>query len=120
MEKVMPFDKLKLADMTATSDEYIDIEGIAERCDVCKRTAERLIEKYAKKLKKSRQRQGRKILYLWSDILYYAKVHMEIEKENAPSGAIQRAYRKQMIKDRDAEIERLKDEIERLKQTKVN
>ena len=74
----MPFNKLKLATMTAESEEYLDIGSIAKRLEVVNRTIERLIEEFAKKLKKSRRRSGRKILYLWADILWCAKVHTKI------------------------------------------
>jgi hypothetical protein len=70
--------------MSATNDELIDIESIAERFRVDKRTVERLIEKYAKKLTKNRRSQSRKILYRWADVLMCAKIHtgVEVEKEN--------------------------------------
>jgi len=71
----MPFNKLKLSEMTAVNEEYLDIGCIAERCEVSNRTIERLIEEFTKNLKKSRRRSGRKILYLWVDILWCAKVH---------------------------------------------
>jgi len=74
----MPFNKEKLAEMTAESEEYLDIGSIAERLGVVNRTIERLIEEYAKKLKKSKRRRGRKVLYLWADILWCAKVHTKI------------------------------------------
>jgi hypothetical protein len=103
----MPYNKLELAAMTATSDELLDIEGIAKRLEVDNRTVERLIEKYAKKLKKSRWRRGRKIMYQWADILRCAKLHTGIEKEDAPSVAIMRAFTKQRVKELEAEVERL-------------
>ena len=109
----MPFEKLSLAAMTATSDEYVCTEGIAERFDVSKRTIERLIERFAKKLRKSRRRRGRTIEYLWSDVLQCAKTYTGIiEKENVPSVAIKKAYTKQRVKELEAEVERLKKEIE--------
>ena len=108
----MPFNKLKLAAMTATDEEYLCLEGIAERLEVTKRTIERLTEKFAKKLKKSRRRCGRKIVYLWSDILKCAKIYARVENENVPSRTIQRAYTKQRIKELEAENERLKDEVD--------
>ena len=106
----MPYNKTRLAEMTATSEEYVDIDGIAERLDVVNRTVERLVERYAKKLKKSRKRHGRKILYLWSDILKYVKIHTGIEREGIPSVAIKRAYTKQRVKELEAEVERLRGE----------
>jgi len=113
----MPFNKMKLAEMTATSEEYIDNNEIAERLEVTKRTVERLIEVYAKKLKKSKQRQGRKILYRWADILRCAKIHTGIEKENIPSVAIERAYTKQRVMELEAEVERLREVYIRLLET---
>ena len=106
----MPFNKLKLAEMTADSEEYLDIDSIAERLEVVNRTIERLIEVFAKKLKKSKRRSGHKILYLWSDILQCAKIHMKIEREGTPSVAITRPYMEQRVKELEAEIERLKKE----------
>ena len=110
----MPYNKTKLAEMTATNEEYIDIDGIAERLDVVNRTVERLIERYAKKLKKSRKRSGRKILYLWSEILKYAKIYNKVEKEDIPSVAIKRAYTKQRVQELEAEVERLQEENAKL------
>jgi transposase len=104
---LMPFDKLRIAAMTAEDEEYIDIETIAERFGVTKRTVERLIENFKKKLKKSRWRRGRKIAYLWSDVLKCARIHTKIETEGTPSGAIKRAYTKQRIRELEAEVERL-------------
>jgi len=106
----MPFNKLKLAEMTAESEEYLDIGSIAKRLEVVNRTIERLIEKFAKKLKKSRRRQGRKILYLWSDVLQCAKIHTRVEIESIPSVAIKKAYTKQRVRELQAEVERLKHE----------
>ena len=106
----MPYNKLSLAEMMAESEEYLDIGNIAERLGVVNRTIERLIEVFAKKLKKSRRRQGHKIVYQWADVLECAKVHMKIESEGTPSAAITRAYTKQRIKELEAEVERLKQE----------
>jgi len=113
----MPFNKVKLAAMTTTSEEYISKEEIAERFDVTKRTVERLVEVFAKKLKKSKQRQGRKILYLWADILQCAKTHIGIVKEDIPSVAIERAYTKQRVIELEAEVRRLREENIRLLKT---
>jgi hypothetical protein len=110
----MPYNKLRLAAMMATDEEYIDTETIAERCEVHKRTIERLFEVFAKKLKKSRRRSGRKIVYLWSDVLHCAKIHKGIESEGTPSVAIKRAYTKQRIKELEAEVERLTQENKRI------
>ena len=71
----MPYNKSKLAEMTAEREEYLDIGSIAERLEVSQREIERLIEEFSKILKKSRRRSGRKFLYLWADILWYAKAH---------------------------------------------
>ena len=106
----MPYNKLKLAEMTAESEEYLDIDSIAERLEVVNRTIERLIEVYAKKLKKSKRRSGHKILYQWADILKCAKIHKGIEGEGVPARAIEKAYTKQRVKELEAEIERLKNE----------
>ena len=65
---------------------------------------------FAKKLKKSKRRSGYKILYLWSDILRCAKIHMKIEREGTSSVAITRPYTEQRVKELEAEIERLKKE----------
>ena len=108
----MPYDKLKLAEMTATNEEYIDKSEIAERLGVTKRTVERLIEEYARKLRKSRRRQGRKMIYLWADILRYAKIHTGIEKENIPSPSIKKAYTKQRIQELEAENKRLRESLD--------
>jgi transposase-like protein len=112
----MPYNKSSLAAMTATSEEYIDIEDAVQRLKVSKRTVERLVEEYAKKLKKSRRSHGRKILYQWADVLQCAKIHTGIEKENVPSVAIRRAYTKQYAKELEAENERLKNEVDVLRQ----
>ena len=109
-ENFMPFNKLKLVAMTTTDEEYLCLDEIAERCEVHKRTVERVIEKFRKKLKHWRRR-GKTKEYLWSDVLKYAKIHAGIEKENVPSGAIQRAYTKQRINELEAEVERLKNEL---------
>jgi len=106
----MPFNKLKLAEMTATNEEYLDIGSIAERLGVVNRTIERLLEVFAKKLKKSKRRSGRKILYLWSDILKCAKIHTGVETESVPSVAIKKAYTLQRVKELEAEVERLTQE----------
>ena len=111
----MPYDKMKLAEMTATGEEYIGYDDIAKRLGVVNRTVERLIEVYAKKLKESRRWQGRKILYLWTDILKYAKIHNKIEKEDIPSVAIKRAFTKQRGKELETEVKRLKEENEELR-----
>ena len=108
----MPYNKEKLATMTATCEEYVDIDEIAERLEVVNRTVERLIERYAKKLMKSRKRQSRKILHLWADILKYAKIHTGIDREGIPSVAIKRAYTKQRIKELELENERLRKELD--------
>ena len=105
----MPYNKSSLAEMTV-SDEFLDKEELAERLAVDKRTVERLIKKYAKKLKKSKRRRGRKIEYLWSDILMCARLHTGIEKKIIPSVSIERAYTKQRVKELEAEIERLTQE----------
>ena len=115
----MPYSKVKLAEMTATGEEYIDIDGIAERFGVVPRTVERLIEVYAKKLKKSRKRQGRKILYKWADLLKYAKIYNKVENDDTPSVAIKRAYTKQRVKELEAENERLKKEVDMQRQEQV-
>ena len=107
----MPFDKLSLAAMTATDEEFIDKVEIANRLAVTERTVERLIEKFRRKLRKHSRRQGRKIAYLWSDVLKYAKIYAGIERENVPSAAIMRAYSKQRIKELESEIERLKNNV---------
>ena len=112
----MPYNKLKLAAMTATENEYIDKETIAERLGVTLRTVERLLEEYARELKKSRCRHGRKMKYLWADVLRHAKFHTGIEKENNPSVTIKRAYTKQRVQELEAEVARLKKELENVRQ----
>jgi uncharacterized protein YceH (UPF0502 family) len=107
---IMPYNELELSAMTATCEEYIDIGDVAMRLHVDKRTAERLIEEYAKKLKKSRKWQGRKFLYLWADVLHCAKIHVGIENEGVPSASNTKAYMKQRIEELEAEVERLKKE----------
>ena len=116
----MPFDIESLSAMTAESEEYLDIDSIAERLGVSSRTIERLIERFARKLKKSRRRQSRKILYRWADVLKYAKIHTGIEKENAPSVAIERPYTKQRVKELEAEVERLTQENNQLNSERMN
>jgi DNA-binding transcriptional ArsR family regulator len=96
--------------MKTEVEEFVDIDTIAERFGVHHRTIERLIEEYARKLKKSRRRQGRKILYRWADILKVAKHHTGVEKEHIPSRAIKRAYTKQRIKELEAEVALLTQE----------
>lgn len=105
----MPYNELKLAELTTTCEEYIDKDEIAKRLGVVKRTVERLIEAYRKKLKHWRRR-GKVLEYLWSDILKCAKIHKGIENENVPSVAIKRACMKQRIKDHVAEAVRLINE----------
>lgn len=78
----MPYNKLSLSEITVESEEYLDIDSIAERLEVSNRTIERLIEEFAKKLKKSRRRRGRKIVYLWTDVLESAKVHTKTDNKN--------------------------------------
>ena len=116
----MPFDKVRLADMMAANDEYIDIDEIARRLGVVKRTVERLLEVYARKLKKSRRRQGRKFLYHWADILWYAKVHSGVEKENIPAIRNKRQNTNEQLKEKIKEItdmlKRLEDKHEALRQ----
>jgi len=115
----MPYNKVKLAEMTATIEEYIDIDEIARRLEVTKRTVERLTERYAKKLKKSRKRKGRKIQYLWSDILKYAKVYTGLEKENISAIRNKRQDTKERLKEQIGEFKeenkRLKIEVNQLK-----
>ena len=110
----MPFDPTKLAAMTAESEEYLDLDSLAERLGVVNRTIERLIEDYAKKLKRSRRRRGHKMFYLWSEVLHCAKLHVGIEKEHVPSGAVKQAYTKQRIRELEAEVEHLTQENNRL------
>ena len=105
----MPYNKLKIAAMTATSEEFIDKNEIAKRLELHKRTVERLIERYQKRLK-NRQRRSRKIVYLWADILKCAKIYLGIKKENIPSVAIKKAFTKQRIKELELENERLRNE----------
>ena len=107
----MPFDEEKLATLTATSEEHLDKEEIAERLGVTIRTVERLIEAFAKPLKRNRRRKSRKWLYLWADVLYCARIHTGLEKEYVPSAAIRKAYTKQRAHELEAEIERLKKMI---------
>ena len=78
----MPYNKLSLSEITVENEEYLDIDSIAERLEVSNRTIERLIEEFAKKLKKSRRRRGRKIVYLWTDVLESAKVHTKTDNKN--------------------------------------
>ena len=106
--------------MTVEDEEYLDTGSLAERLEVCSRTIERLIDDYAKKLKRSRRRQGHKIVYLWSEVLHCAKLHTGIETENAPSVAVKRAYTKQRIKELEAEVERLRQENEAQQQPNNN
>ena len=110
----MPYNRVKLAEMTATNEEYVDIGEIARRLGVVNRTVERLIERYARRLKKSRKRQGRKILYIWADILKCAKIYNRIEREDVPSVAIKRAYTRQMVQKLEADVKRLQEENEKL------
>ena len=116
----MPFDIESLSAMTAEGEEYLDIDSIAKRLGVSSRTVERVIERFARKLKKSKRRQSRKILYRWSDVLKCAKIHTEIESENVPSGAIKRAYTKQRVKELEAEVERLTQENNQLNSERMN
>jgi len=113
----MPFNKPHLAAMTVTSEEYIDKDEIAKRLNVVGRTVERLIERYKKRLTKNGRRSGRKNLYLWADILKYAKDYIGIEKENVPSGAIKKAYTKQRLKELEEENARLRQEVASLRST---
>jgi len=106
----MPFDKLSLAGMTAVNEEYLDIGSIAERFTVHNRTIKRLIEEFAKKLKRHRRRRGREFLYLWSDILKCAKIHLGIEQDEVPSVTIKKAFTKQRVKELEAVVERLSRE----------
>ena len=108
----MSYNKSRLAAMTAESEEFISKDEIARRFGVTKRTVERLIERYARKLKKSRRRQGRKILYLWAKVLWCAKLYTKIEKENIPSPSIKREFTKQRVRELEAENERLRIELE--------
>ena len=108
----MPFDEVKLAAMTAKSEEYVGKEEIAEQFGVTKRTVERLIEKFSKRLKKSRRRQGRRIEYRWADVLRCARIHTGIERESVPSVTIRTAYTKQRVKELEAEVERFKNEMD--------
>ena len=103
----MPFDIESLSAMTAEGEEYLDIDSIVKRLGVSSRTIERVIEKFARKLKKSRRWRGRKFEYIWSDVLKYAKIHTGIESENVPSDAIERTYTKQRVKELEAEVKRL-------------
>ena len=110
----MPFNKLRIAAMTAESEEYLDTGTIAKRCEVSERTIERLIEVFAKKLKKNRRRRGRTIEYLWSDVLRCVKIRTGVETEGGPSVAVERAYSKQRVQELKAEVERLTRENNRL------
>ena len=108
----MPFDPTKLAAMTAESEEYLDLDNLAERLGVSSRTVERLVEAFSKKLKRSRRRRGHRMFYLWSEVLHCAKLHTGVETENAPSVTIRKRYTKQRIKELEAELERLRQENE--------
>jgi len=99
----MKLNKEKLAAMTATSEELVDKTEIAERFGVSKRTVERLIEANARILRKSRRRQGRKMMYPWSDVLKCARIHTGIEQESISSTAIKKAYTKQQVRMSKAE-----------------
>ena len=111
----MPFDKLKLSTMTA-SEEYVSIDEIAIRLGVTERTVERLTERFRKKLKASRRKRGRKIEYRWSDVLRCAKIYTGIEA--VLSGASRTAHAKQRVQELEAEIERLRQEIDVLQSEK--
>jgi hypothetical protein len=111
----MPYEKVGLATMVATSDEYVNKEEIAQRLNVHNRTVERLFERYMKKLKKSRRRRGRKIEYLWSDVLECAKIHTGIEKDKTPSTSIRKLFKKQQyLQELEVENEKLKVEYQQL------
>jgi len=62
-------------------DEWVDKEKIAERFGITQRTAERLIERCAGFLRKNCQSWDGYKLYLWSDVLACAQVHVEVEEE---------------------------------------
>ena len=96
---------------TVEGDEYVDKDVIARRLGISTRSVERLIEKNGKKLKKSKRRCGRKILYLWTDILMCFEQE-RVKKEHRPSKAIQRAYTKQCVQELKAENDRLRKEHE--------
>jgi len=104
----MPYNRVKLAEMTTTNDEYLDLDEIAKRLEVTKRTIERLVEEYAKKLKRSKRRNGRKFLYLWADMLMCAKIHTKLERDKTPSPSIKKQYMKlQQIEEMKRENARL-------------
>lgn len=105
----MPFDRASLAAMVVEDDEYVNKEQIAERLGVTPRTVERLIEANTKTLKKYRRRKGRKVIYLWSEVLRCAKIHVGIEKVNGPSLSMKRACTKQRILELEDEVKRLRE-----------
>ena len=112
----MPFDKLKLSAMTVENEEFVDKKEIAERLGVTIRTFERLTERFRKKLKNSRRRCGRKIVYRWADVLQCVKIHIGIEK--VPTVAVRTACTKQRVQELEMEVERLRNKIDILQAEK--
>ena len=111
----MPFNKEKLAAMTATNVEYLDSEGIAIRLGVTNRTVEQMFERYAKRVRIDRVLYCNVWLYRWSDVLECAKIHTGITKEHIPTKKL--IDQQQHIHGLKKHIHKLESDNEYLKDT---
>ena len=105
----MPFNKADILCMSTDTEEYLSVEEIAGRFGVSERTIDRVIEKYAKKLKKNQRREGRKKLYFWPDVLKCVKLHKGLAKEETPSVTIKKKHTKQRLAELEKENAQLRE-----------